>query len=84
MTGTETLKMEFAPAFVKKTATALTPDQKEYVEVSFFQVWGADDGRDIYDFVAQEAEAFVRENPGFAALKGLVEKEFLRLARAER
>ncbi len=76
--------MEFAPAFVKKAATALTQDQKEYVEISFYQVWLADDGRDIYDFVAQEADAFVRANPGFAGLTGLVEKEFLRLARAER
>lgn len=58
----------------------LTNDQKEYVEVCFYQVWHEEPG-DLYEFVVRETAAFIEENPVFAGLRGLVEKEFLRLAR---
>ncbi len=67
-----------------KTTTkqqALTEGQVEYLETYFYQVWRDDTHMDLYEFVSQEAAAFVRANPTFA--RGLVEREFLRLARME-
>lgn len=60
----------------------LTNEQKEYVEVCFYQVWQQEPD-DIYEFIVREAAAFIGENPAFAGLRGLVEKEFLRLVRLE-
>lgn len=62
---------------------ALSDDERDAVEVGFYRVWRQEPS-DLYEFVVREASAFIEENPGFAGLRPLVEKEFLRLARLER
>jgi hypothetical protein len=59
----------------------LTEDQMEFLEIHFYQVWSEGPDMDLYEFVGQEAAAFVRANPSFPV--DIVRREFLRLARME-
>ena len=53
----------------------------EFLEIHFYQVWSEGPDMDLYEFVGQEAAAFVRANPSFPV--DIVRREFLRLARME-
>lgn len=69
-------------SFKSATKQVLTDDQMDFLETHFYQVWSEGPDMDLYEFVGQEAAAFVRENKGFPL--DLVQREFLRLARLER
>lgn len=75
---TMTFKMNMKP----KTLTA---EEVDFLEIHFYMIWpeeGLDSNTDLYEFVSQESNAFVRANPSFPM--NLVQREFLRLARLER
>ncbi len=73
----------------RKMVTTLTDDERDFLEIHFYMVCGEEclgfEGNmsALYDFVAQETTAFVTANPSFAHMRGLVEKEFIRLARLQ-
>jgi hypothetical protein len=91
-------KIEVAPAAVCRQQTkdkmasrkmaGLSEEEQEFLELHFYMIWDNQDisfegnGAALYDFVAQESAAFVQENAAFRDRQGIVEREFLRLARA--